>query len=1784
MSDLRIGVDADTRQAEAKIAKLADRPIKLNLKDSISQPLGRITGQVSEFNKSLEASNARVLAFGASAGSIFAVQKALTATVKSAIEVEKALTDINVVLGVSSKSLAAFGGSLFKIAKDTGQSFEVVATAATELARQGLSVEQTLQRTSDALILTRLSGLDTVRSVEALTAAVNSFSKAGLNSTQVINKLANVDAAFAVSSADLAEAISRVGSTAQDVGVDIDQLIALVTSAQQTTARGGAVIGNSFKTIFTRLQRSETLEALEGIGIAVRDLQGDALPAVQILDNLAGSFNKLSKAQQASIAETVGGVFQINILRAALGDLGKEYSVYDSALKTSASSTNEAIKRNEALNTTLSALVNKTLVNFNQAAAEIGSIVFAPSAGKSLDFINNILEAFNQPKETEGTGTKVAKGILTGLGNYLSGPGLAVIGAVFIRLFSGLTVFGAEALKTLLNLSSGADKIAQAQSRVNQILAQNPQLIDAIISKEMTLLQVEDKILNVIRQQNSARAVASTITTSVAPRVPAPRRYGGFIPNFADAEIMGARSEGYNAQRSFEVNNPVLGRVTVNNREKTNSVPVGGYPAGSFIVNPNQLDKVAGVPLESIERMKHKGFIPNFAKKERTKYKLIRGDKQINKYVAMIYPGKGQKQKTYTGKAVYGDKKVPIRFQGSGYNTKEAVKPDDADLEKQLGDNLVRFTNKFVSNVFGNQQPQARLKSINDLANRGSFDSIIGAVFETAVGQATGNLNEGRSQNAPIDFVNPNEKLKQLFNFKKTDRYQFEAKGNAGQGNVNSVAQKILDLGLIGGDLKGELAGRLGAGYKEEVEEKRRKTEASYLRGKSEQGPLSSTTSSAYNQIFPWIKGETSERGRFRTLFGSRRKASGFIPNFAALEEAVQRERSAGIASSMIRVGANDELRNNNNPMGLGVYNTRDEPSGLGQGISRRRSKGFIPNFASKAFDQNYRKKVRSAGQPKGAGAGEGIPPVLDKSAEKAAGVMESLSSKALAFSITLPVVTGIMQKFGAETSKTAKIISATTSVISNAGTGLSLLSGFGPLGMAIGAVVGAAYGAYEALDNIAKQAKADYLLVFKTAAEQASESLQTFNGQVNGLSNILNELSSAQESGAEISKQSLESLAEKINSLPLSTQAKIQPQLAAGDYSGILKTLGTESAKKERESRSKSTAEGIQKQLVNTKEGEAVYKTSKDAMGPVQDILGNMFASMDLNTAKDFSDRITKALENTKNPATALSNVLTSAADSMNLDKSAIEALNLVLVDNVGNHKAVAEAAKKVNDQFKQTNATLSKTKGLSFKSDNLVGAGNLLGGKESFLNPAERYSPISEMAASASLYTEGNRRGDVDTKGRGAYGLLSSMVKNFNLDPAKDISEENPMFKAAVDARKKQLMEENVKGKEVYMQSLGKGEKADPQFIQKFDDLISEQGATKAAQQSIREYLQSDAQKTYLAFAPTLEQMLTALQVMDDYRVSESQAQNQALYQASINKADEERKLTNVSQKAMFGPNAERDAEGNIIGSSIDRNSMFYQKRLAIRDNTKVTPEVLQIVKDVKTQIPVKRTNTSALGETKFNPNIASQEQIDALAKSRQTPADVAAKIFNLMSTNLSNFLSDIKKKIEDFLKDPFGSIKKDIIDSVKNEAPTGLINAASNIPGASPSLKLLPYLSKQAIDMGMGLGTNIRNNGGIGPSGGTEPNNGPAGTQTPSEDQMNVPKGANGSVIPGTTASVNISPVNANINITSPPDTTMQATVAALKAVVAQANERIRILEGKSGEKTPPSQLIAAQQALA
>jgi TP901 family phage tail tape measure protein len=633
--NLSVNTSQMEREVSAALKRLESRGFNLGQginSRAFTQPLGRITGAANEFQKSLDASNARVIAFGASAGAIYNVQRAFITLIGSTIEVQKSLADINVILGVSAKSLDQFGNRLFEIAKNSGQAFSTVATAAGELARQGLSLEQTLKRTSDALILARLSGLDAASSVEALTASINSFNNSALDSTQIVNKLASVDAAFAVSSADLAEALKRVGSSAQDVGVSFDQLLAIVASVNQTTARGGAVIGNSLKTIFTRVQRTDVLDQLEGLGIAVRDLQGNTAPAIQILTGLATKFDQLGAAQKAQIAELVGGVFQINVLKAALGDLSREYSVYGNALKISSGATDEAIKRNEELNKTLSALINKTIANLTKAGSDIGSLTLAPAIERVLGTLNGVLESFDF-KGGSGLGNKIGKGILEGIGDFIVGPGLLLLGAVFTKIFINLTKFTADATKTFLGLGKAGQEQAKIQERINSILTQNPQLVQNIVNKQISLLQVEKDILTVIQAQSAARqqsnAIAASLTKGLVTRgvvstekgvITAPattrNKSQGFIPNFnANKEIMGAISGGYMPGEVRSMNIPNYGRVTYNDAETVKkfsglSQP-GIMPPANSEAGKAYKQKFKG--RYGIDPYANRGFIPNFA-------------------------------------------------------------------------------------------------------------------------------------------------------------------------------------------------------------------------------------------------------------------------------------------------------------------------------------------------------------------------------------------------------------------------------------------------------------------------------------------------------------------------------------------------------------------------------------------------------------------------------------------------------------------------------------------------------------------------------------------------------------------------------------------------------------------------------------------------------------------------------------------------------------------------------------------------------------------------------------------------------------------------------------------------------------------------------------------------------------------------------------------------------------------------------------------------------------------
>jgi TP901 family phage tail tape measure protein len=225
------------------------------------------------------------------------------------------------------------------------------------------------------MILSRLSGLDAAQSVEGLTAAFNSFKSSGITTAEILNKVVAVSQKFAVSERDIIEGLGRSASVADLAGVSFDELAALITAIQQKTSRGGAVIGNSLKTIFARIQDKTVLSDLQKMGIGVTDLaNGKVLPALKILENLAAEMEGFDQIEQADISKKLGGIFQLDKLLAALKDLSSEASVTGGALKAAAEAGNSAYEKNIIYNTTLKDILNKVSVSAEQLGSTLGKI------------------------------------------------------------------------------------------------------------------------------------------------------------------------------------------------------------------------------------------------------------------------------------------------------------------------------------------------------------------------------------------------------------------------------------------------------------------------------------------------------------------------------------------------------------------------------------------------------------------------------------------------------------------------------------------------------------------------------------------------------------------------------------------------------------------------------------------------------------------------------------------------------------------------------------------------------------------------------------------------------------------------------------------------------------------------------------------------------------------------------------------------------------------------------------------------------------------------------------------------------------------------------------------------------------------------------------------------------------------------------------------------------------------------------------------------------------------
>ena len=1007
----------DSKKVDAALARIQSKAKGVDFGggarsiDKLSRPLGKITGQASEFQKSLEASNARVLAFGASVAVINKLSQAFGALVSNTIKVEATFAKINTILGGTNQELQKFGDGIFKVAQQTGTSFDQVAEGALELARQGLGVEQSLQRVSTSLKLVRVAGIDSEKAVAGLTAAIKGFEGAGLTVAQIADKLAEVDTKFAVSTEDLINGLERASASARVAGVSFDELIGVITTVQERTQRGGAVIGNAFKTIFARLGRTDTLQTLEKLGIEVLDAQGNVRSAIPLFTELATELDKLGlkSVEAGEIIQKVAGVRQRDILISLVEDLNSGQSQFAKSLQVSAGAAGALDAKNEKLNQTLEALINNLTVGGQKLASVLGEIGFTDAASDILKTFSTIVNGITDILQGDSIGAKFAQGLVKGIGSVLTGPGLALIGAIFVKLFVDLAKFGVTSLKQILGINRAAEQQKILQQSVLQTLLQNENIQREILALEGNKVAQEQLLLKIYNQQAAALARVQKAAATVTPGL----FRGGFRGGEGGVGKTGRGAGGYVAAEARDVSRGVGGAPA---NSKVVSIPnfafgsgkrgtmvansseyfVPNYAGGGDAIFNKNMVKAMGLPSGARKINAAGGFIPNFVKPQ---VKL--GDRTD------INTREQAKAAGYTNAA------ISKRF-GKGKN-KSRRTTYDVNLNEVLGSEMPAmlvpsgggFGSITRANIPGFKDARATGKFQAYAPNFGSMEKLE-QEMENKFGQKSiekfaGKEALGLARNIASAFALKPVEPKEIAQVDGVKGFISSAVGAFG-GIFDAALTTALRLNSTdekaGGDFDVDLT-KSNIGNIQKVFGKRSYPRFIDNKINANQGASMFDKTKKTPTLMQKVNDAAFDQGR---KLGFIRGANGYIPNFAGggLDEAIAREQSAGLPINQIRINQSGKLRSAQNPMGLAVTNTRDEPNGA------------IPNFARKLSSKQLQagfggKAARDTELARLAG-----------SADEASGALDGSITKIFALQLATSALTstfaqqgGKMEEFG---------------------------------------------------------------------------------------------------------------------------------------------------------------------------------------------------------------------------------------------------------------------------------------------------------------------------------------------------------------------------------------------------------------------------------------------------------------------------------------------------------------------------------------------------------------------------------------------------------------------------------------------------------------------------------------------------------------------------------------------------------------------------------------------------
>lgn len=319
---------------------------------------------------------------------------------------DKDMVQIGLVLGQTANKTWKNFDTYAKMANRLNTTVSDVTGAMKLFYQQGLNTSEVNKMVEASAIAAALGESSMAEASETLTSIINSYNLSATQAIAVTDKISMVAMVSAADFGELSTAIEKVAASAASAGLDLDHMMGYLAKMIETTREAPTNIGTALKTIvanFTQFKEdpsglteegteiNKVDKALKSVNISLTDSTGEVRDLSNVLDELGGKWNSLTRNQKSYLATQIAGTRQQSRFYALMNDYDRTLELVKESMNSSGKATSQFSLYQTSLTASTERLNNEWEIFYNNILKNDNALKFLNNGLSSLLKVANQL-------------------------------------------------------------------------------------------------------------------------------------------------------------------------------------------------------------------------------------------------------------------------------------------------------------------------------------------------------------------------------------------------------------------------------------------------------------------------------------------------------------------------------------------------------------------------------------------------------------------------------------------------------------------------------------------------------------------------------------------------------------------------------------------------------------------------------------------------------------------------------------------------------------------------------------------------------------------------------------------------------------------------------------------------------------------------------------------------------------------------------------------------------------------------------------------------------------------------------------------------------------------------------------------------------------------------------------------------------------------------------------------------------------------------------------------------